>query len=212
MVMRDIALCELTQAPLHIAHVSTRESVQALREAKMRGVKVTAETAPHYFTLTDEAVRECGALAKMNPPLRLARDRDAIVEGLQDGTLDAIATDHAPHSESEKMAAFARAPNGIVGLETAVPISLSLVKKGVLSMMDLIRKMSTQPAQIIRVDNGLAVGKPADITVIDPDLVHVIEAADFRSKGRNTPFQGWKTTGKAIMTIVGGRVVYRHAS
>ena len=176
MVMRDIALCELTGSPLHIAHVSTRESVQAIREAKKRGVNVTAETAPHYFSLTDDAVRECGANAKMNPPLRLAEDRDAIIEGLQDNTLDAIATDHAPHSESEKSEAFEKTPNGIIGLETAVPISLALVEKGLLSMMDLIRRMSTHPAKIINVDNGLKVGRPADITVIDPHLTQVIDA------------------------------------
>jgi dihydroorotase len=209
MVMRDIALSELTGSHLHIAHVSTRESVQAIREAKKRGVNVTAETAPHYFSLTDDAVREFGANAKMNPPLRLTEDRDAILGGLQDGTLDAIATDHAPHSEIEKSEAFEKTPNGIIGLETAVPISLALVEKGLLSMMDLIRRMSTHPAKIINVDNGLKVGRPADITVIDPHLNQVIDANQFQSKSRNTPFQGWKTTGKAIMTIVGGKIVYR---
>jgi dihydroorotase len=141
--------------------------------------------------------------------LRLAEDREAIIEGLQDGTLDAIATDHAPHSESEKSEAFDKTPNGIIGLETAVPISLALVEKGFLSMMDLISRMSTHPAKIINVDNGLKVGRPADITVIDPHLNQVIDADEFQSKSRNTPFQGWKTKGKAIMTIVGGRVVYR---
>jgi dihydroorotase len=208
MVMRDIALSELTGSHLHIAHVSTRESVQAIREAKKRGVNVTAETAPHYFSLIDEAVREFGANAKMNPPLRLTEDRDAILGGLQDGTLDAIATDHAPHSEIEKSEAFEKTPNGIIGLETAVPISLALVEKGFLSMMDLIRRMSTHPAKIINVDNGLKVGRPADITVIDPHLNQVIDANQFQSKSRNTPFQGWKTKGKAVMTIVGGRVVF----
>ncbi|MEN8247139.1 MAG: dihydroorotase [Thermodesulfobacteriota bacterium] len=208
MVMRDIALCELTGMPLHLAHVSTRQSVQAIRDAKKRGIKVTAETAPHYFSLTDDAVRDCGANAKMNPPLRRADDKDAIVEGLQDNTLDAIATDHAPHSETEKNMAFEKTPNGIIGLETAISMSLALVHKGLLSMMDLIRKMSTQPAKIINVYNGLKVGMPADITVIDPDLPHVIDAGKFQSKSRNTPFHGWKTKGRAVMTIVGGRVVY----
>jgi dihydroorotase len=146
----------------------------------------------------------------MNPPLRLAEDRDAIIQGLQDNTLDAIATDHAPHSESEKSEAFEKTPNGIIGLETAIPISLRLVHQGCLSMMDLIRKMSTQPAKIINIKNELKVGRPADITVIDPDLPHVIDAGNFQSKSRNTPFQGWKTNGKAVMTIVGGRVVYRN--
>jgi len=209
MVMRDIALCELTGAPLHIAHVSTRESVHAIRDAKKRGVNVTAETAPHYFSLTDDAVIRYGANAKMNPPLRLAEDRDAIIKGLQDNTLDVIATDHAPHSESEKGAAFANTPNGVIGLETAVPISLNLVHKGLLSMMDIIRKMSTQPAKIINVNNGIKLGMSADITVIDPNLSHVIDSGAFQSKGRNTPFDGCKVKGRAVMTIVGGRVVYR---
>jgi len=208
MVMRDIALCKLTGSPLHIAHVSTRESVQAIRDAKRRGVRVTAETAPHYFTLTDAAVRTCGANAKMNPPLRSSQDREAVRQGLADGSLDAIATDHAPHSESEKNEGFEKAPNGIIGLETAIPISLALVEEGVLSMAELIRRMSTNPARIINVDNGLAVGLPADITVIDPQLSHVIDAGSFQSKSRNTPFQGWEVKGKAVMTIVGGRVVY----
>jgi len=208
MVMRDIALSELTGAPLHIAHVSTRESVHAIRDAKRRGVNVTAETAPHYFSLTDDAVQEYGVNAKMNPPLRLADDRDAIIEGLQDNTLDAIATDHAPHSESEKKGPFEKTPNGIIGLETAIPISLTMVHKGRLSMMDLIRKMSTQPAKIINIDNGLKIDRSADITVINPDLSHVIDAGEFQSKSRNTPFHGWQTKGKAVMTIVGGRVVF----
>ena len=209
MVMRDIALSELTGSHVHIAHVSTRESVRAIRNAKNRGVKVTAETAPHYFSLTDDAVRECGANAKMNPPLRHIDDRDAIIEGLQDNTLDAIATDHAPHSPSEKSEPFDKAPNGIIGLETAIPIGLTLVEKGLLSMMDLIRRMSTQPANIINVDNALEAGRPADITVIDPHLTQVVDARNFQSKSRNTPFQGRKLKGKAVMTIVGGRVVYR---
>ena len=208
MVMRDIALSELTGAPLHIAHVSTRESVHAIRDAKRRGVNVTAETGPHYFSLTDDAVQEYGANAKMNPPLRLADDRDAIIEGLQDNTLDAIATDHAPHSETEKKGPFEKAPNGIIGLETAIPISLAMVHKGQISMMDLIRKMSTQPAKIINIDNGLNVDMPADITIINPDLPHVIDAGEFQSKSRNTPFHGWKVKGRAVMTIVGGRVVF----
>jgi len=208
MVMRDIALCELTGARLHVAHVSTRESVRAIQCAKERGVLVTAETAPHYVTLTEDDVRTLGANAKMNPPLRHAADREAVRMGLKDGTIDVIATDHAPHSEAEKQGPFEKTPNGVIGLETAIPISLGMVHAGLLSMMELIRAMSTRPAAVINVKSGVKVGMPADITVIDPDLQHVIRAEKFRSKSRNTPFQNREARGRAVMTIVGGRVVY----
>jgi len=208
MVMRDIALSELTGAHVHIAHVSTKESVRAVRHAKQQGVKVTAETAPHYFTLTDEAVRDYGSNAKMNPPLRSSKDRQAIVDGLVDGTIDAIATDHAPHSPEEKDGPFAATPNGVIGLETAVPISMGLVHQEILSMTGLIRRMSSNPANIINAGNKLEVGRPADITVIDHKRSHVINADTFQSKSRNTPFDGWEVKGKAVMTIVGGKVAY----
>jgi len=208
MVLRDIALAELTDTAVHIAHVSTRESVRAIRDAKARGVKVTAETAPHYFTLTDNAVVEYGTLAKMNPPLRSQFDCEAICEGLADGTLDAIATDHAPHSSQEKDVDFTAAPNGIIGLETSVGLSLQLVKNGVLSFTRLVETMSTNPARILGLQNGLRVGFPADITVIDPELSYTVEADRFQSLSSNTPFDGRHLTGRPVLTMVGGRIVF----
>lgn len=208
MVMRDIALSELTGAAVHIAHVSARESVRAIRHAKARGVRVSAETAPHYFTLTDAAVVDCGTNAKMNPPLRSQADCEAICEGLADGTIDAIVTDHAPHSIKEKDVEFASAPNGIIGLETSVSLSLKLVKNGVLSVNQLIEKMSTNPARILGLENALHVGRPADVTIIDPGLAYTVDAASFQSLGRNTPFDGWHLIGKPVLTMVDGRIVY----
>lgn len=207
-VMRDIALCEMTRTPLHIAHVSTAESVQAIREAKMNGIPVTAETAPHYFTLTDEAVEAYGTRAKMNPPLRSARDMEAVREGLRDGTIDVIATDHAPHGEAEKNVSFQDAPNGVIGLESSLPIAMMLLEEGVLSMGGLIEKMSRNPARILGKDNRLIPGNPADLTLIDPQRSFTLRAQDFRSKSRNTPFDGWTVKGRVVMTIVGGRIVY----
>jgi dihydroorotase len=211
MVMRDIALCELTGSPVHIAHVSTEESVRAIRDAKERGVAVTAETAPHYFTLTDEAVKEYNTNAKMNPPLRSHKDREAIRMGLADGTIDVIATDHAPHSSIEKDVEFDLAANGIIGLETSLPLCLKLVSDGVITLTDLVAKMSTNPARVLGIENGLTVGNRADITIIDPDRSHRVNAADFRSLSRNTPFDGWEMNGKAVLTMVGGKVVFQDA-
>jgi dihydroorotase len=208
-VERDISLCELTGIPLHVAHVSTLESIRAVRAAKQRGVPVTAETAPHYFTLTDEAVETFGTNAKMNPPLRSQKDREAVIEGLADNTIDVIATDHAPHAPYEKDADFRSAPNGIIGLETSVPLSLRLVETGVITMADLIVKMSKNPAKILGIENGLKPGNPADLTIIDPERVHTIDADRFRSKSRNTPFDGRQVKGKAVLTMVGGRIVYQ---
>ena len=208
MVLRDIALSELTGAPIHIAHVSASESVRAIRDAKARGVAVTAETAPHYFSITDKAVNASGTHAKMNPPLRSEADRQAICEGLADGTLDAIATDHAPHSPKEKDGPFGSAANGIIGLETAVSLSLHLVRDGVLPLTRLVEKMSTNPARILGLESGLRVGQAADITIIDPDVEYEIDAADFQSLSRNTPFDGWQVKGRPVLTMVGGRVVY----
>ena len=209
MVIRDIALCELTQSRLHIAHVSTAESVRAIRDAKNRGVLVTAETAPHYFTLTDEAVGAYNTNAKMNPPLRSRRDREAIRQGLADGTIDVIATDHAPHALIEKEVEFDLAANGIIGLETSLSLSLKLVDDGVLTLTDLITKMSTNPARILGLESGLQVGYSADITIIDPDRSYRIEADSFQSLGRNTPFDGWDVKGRAFLTMVGGKVVFQ---
>ena len=208
MVLREIALSELTGAPVHIAHVSTRESVRAIREAKSRGVRVTAETAPHYFLLTDEAVREHGADAKMNPPLRSEEDRLAIRQGLADGTIDCIATDHAPHAPEEKAAGLEKAPNGIIGLETALATSLKLVEDGTLSLNGLIARMSTHPARILGVPCGLKAGNPADITMIDPAIGFTIESSLFRSRSRNSPFVGMQVKGKAVVTMVAGRIVF----
>jgi dihydroorotase len=207
-VMREIALSELTGSPVHIAHVSTAEAVREIRAAKARGVAVTAETAPHYFTLTDEAVASRGADAKMNPPLRSAADRLAVREGLADGTIDCIATDHAPHAPPEKAAGLADAPNGIIGLETALPLSLALAAEGVLPLPDLIAALTRRPAKILGVDCGLVPGLPADITIIEPDAAYTITPEIFRSRSRNSPFIGMPVKGRAFATLVGGRVVH----
>lgn len=205
MVYREAALAELTGAHVHIAHVSTRESLAVIAMAKQRGVKLTAETAPHYFTLTDEAVNGYNTNAKMNPPLRSENDRQAIRAALRDGTLDAIATDHAPHSVLEKELEFNEAANGIVGLETALSLGLALVREGVLSESRLVELMSVSPARILAVPGGsLGVGEVADITVIDPDARYVFTAGQSCSKGKNSPFIGWDLQGRAVMTLVGG--------
>ena len=209
MVQRDIALADLTGARVHIAHVSTRESVAAIRAAKQAGIPVTAETAPHYFMLTHEAVRTCGTNAKMNPPLRSAKDRAAIIEGLVDGTIDAIATDHAPHHPDEKNVAFEKAPNGIIGLETSVSLGLTLVAQGHLTLVDLIRKMSVNPSKILNIPCGLNKNASADITVIDLNIQTRVHAESFQSKSRNTPFDEWTLKGGPVLTIVDGRIVYQ---
>ncbi len=208
MVKRDIALSEATGAPVHIAHVSTAESVEALRAAKASGLPVTAETAPHYFALTDAAVKKWGTHAKMNPPLRSEADRAAIRQGLADGTIDVIATDHAPHSEREKAVAFGQAANGIIGLETAVSLSLTLVHAGVLSMTDMIAKMSTEPARILGLECGLQPRQTADITLIDPHSVYEVDVNRFQSLSRNCPFDKMRLKGRSALTMVGGRVVF----
>jgi len=209
MVLRDIALARFTGTRVHIAHVSTAGAVQAVRDAKAAGVQVTAETAPHYFTLTDEALRGFSTNCKMYPPLRGAEDVEAIKEGLRDGTIDAIASDHAPHSSVEKDVEFAYAANGIIGLETSLSLSLKLVLDGILTLPQLIEKMSTNPARILRISKGsLGPGCDADITVIDIDKAWTVDAGTFCSKSRNCPFDGWDLIGKAVMTIVGGEVRY----
>ncbi len=208
MVMRDIALSELTGSPVHIAHVSTMESVRAIRAAKKRGVSVTAETAPHYFTLTEDDVGQYDTNAKMNPPLRSKQDRKEVREGLADGTIDVIATDHAPHSSIEKEVEFDQAENGIIGLETSVSLSLKLVEDGVLKIDELVEKMSTNPARILKLENGLRAGNPADITIIDPDRLYTIDAKNFYSLSRNTPFNGKEVKGKAVLTMVSGKIVF----
>ena len=209
MVMREIALAELTNARVHIAHVSCEESVEAIRQGKKRGVKVTCETAPHYFTLTDKAVADYDTHAKMNPPLRSEKDRLAVIAGLIDGTIDCIATDHAPHSPLEKEVEFDQAAFGIIGLETSLALSLKLVHDGLITMETLVEKMSRNPALFLGIDNRLVSGNPGDITVIDPDKVHVLNPATFVSKSRNTPFAGLQVKGEAFLTMVEGRIIYQ---
>ena len=208
MVVRDIALSELTAVPIHIAHVSTAESVQAIREAKSRGVPVTAETAPHYFTLTDAAVKAYGTHAKMNPPLGSEEDRAAIREGLSDGTIEVIATDHAPHSSREKDVEFNKAANGVIGMEIAVSLGLKLVQEGVISITGLVEKMAAAPARILGLEKNLQPGSTADISIIDPDILYEVDVNKFQSLGKNCPFDRWQLTGKPVLTMVGGRVVF----
>lgn len=209
MVRRDIEIAGYTRTAVHICHVSTKGAVHAIREGKARGIRVTAETAPHYFTLTDEALRRYDTNFKMNPPLRSAEDVAAVREGLRDGTIDAIATDHAPQSSIEKDVEFEYAANGIIGLETSLGLSLKLVEEGVLTLEQLIMKMSTNPARILRIEKGtLKPGADADITIIDPAKAWTVDVRSFRSKSRNCPFDGWKLKGKAIITIVKGEIKY----
>ncbi len=209
MVVRDIGLSELTGARVHFCHISTAQSVEAIRQAKQRGVPVTCETAPHYFTLTDQAVTEYDTNFKMNPPLRSEADRMAVIQGLCDGTIDMIATDHAPHSVDEKDLEFDQAAFGIIGLETALALSLKLVQDGHLTMEELMVKMSKNPARLMGIENDIKPGNAADLTLIDPDTAFTINPDDFVSKSRNTPFAGMEVKGRAVMTIVGGRIVYQ---
>ncbi len=209
MVYRELALAELTGARIHIAHVSTGAATDLIRQAKKRGVRVTAETAPHYFTLTEEAVAGYNTNAKMNPPLRAEADRQAIRIGLQDGTFDAIATDHAPHSVLEKQVEFDRAANGIIGLETSLPLTLALVRAGVISEARLVELMSSAPARILGVAGGsLAIGEVADVTVIDPERKFHFTEEGIASQSKNSPFLGWPFQGKAVLTFLGGRITY----
>ena len=209
MTARDVMLAEFTGGRLHIAHISTRGAIDFVRQAKKRGVNVTCEATPHHFTLTDEAVRGYNTNAKMNPPLRRSEDVDAVRAGLADGTIDAIATDHAPHHIDEKNVEFAIAMNGIVGLETSLPLSLQLVKDGVLDLNSVIAKLTCGPCQALDIPRGtLAVGSIADIAIIDPDLEWTVVAEDLASKSKNTPFNEWIMTGAAVQTILAGKTVY----
>jgi dihydroorotase len=209
-VERDVALAELTGGRVHIAHMSARQSLRAVRAGKERGARVTCEVAPHHFTLTDEALRGYSTNVKMNPPLREEADRLAMLEGIRDGSVDAIATDHAPHHADEKALEFDRAPFGIVGLETAVPLCLDrLVHADVVGLPRLVELLSAGPARLLGVRGGtLLEGGPADITVIAPDVTVTIDAAALRSKSRNTPFDGWTLKGAVAATIVGGRMTF----
>jgi len=209
MISRDIALAELTGGRLHIAHISTSDAVEMVRRAKERGLPVTAEVTPHHLSMTDDAVNGYNTNAKMNPPLRGEHDREAVIQGLADGTIDCVATDHAPHSTIEKDIEFDRAANGVVGLETALSLILRLVEKGVLTLSQAIERMTAGPARVLGLEKGtLKSGTDADITIIDTAREWVVEADHFYSKSRNTPFDGWKMRGRAVKTIVGGRVVY----
>ena len=206
---REIVLAECSDTRIHICHVSTKGSVQLIREAKARGVKVTAETAPHYMLMTDELLRNKDANWRMNPPLREQQDCEAVIAGVLDGTLDCIITDHAPHAAEEK-ADFYKAPNGIVGLETSFAAANTALCKGrEMDLMKLIDLMSCRPAQILGVPGGtLKEGSPADIVLLDPDKVWTVDKTKFHSKSNNTPFHGMELTGKAVCTICGGKITY----
>ncbi len=194
---------------MHLAHISTAGSARMVREAKARGIPVTAEACPHHFTLTEELVRGYNTHAKMNPPLRTWTDVQAIREGLRDGTIDVIATDHAPHATQEKQQDFTEAPFGIVGLETALSLTLGLVEEGVLSIEQAVQKLTSAPAAAFGLKKGtLAVGADADVAIVDQQEEWEVDPSKFRSKSRNTPFVGWKVKGRVLTTIVGGRVVF----
>ncbi len=214
MVERDVSLAELTGGHVHIAHMSARQSLRAVRAGKERGVRVTCEVAPHHFTLTDAALdgpTKYDTNLKMNPPLREDADRDAMLDGIADGSVDVIATDHAPHHADEKMLEFDRAPFGIVGLETAVPIVFDrLVHAGRITLPRMIELLSVNAAKAMGLPGGnLSIGAPADVTVLAPDMNVKVHASALRSKSKNTPFDGWELRGGVAATIVGGRIVYR---
>ncbi len=216
MAARDVLLAEMTGGHIHIAHMSAWTTLEAVRQGKSRGVKVTCEVTPHHFTLTDDALGApvpYDTNTKMNPPLREARDRDAMLAGLRDGSIDVIATDHAPHHYDEKNVEFDRAPFGIVGLETAVPIALDrLVHGGWIGIPRLVELMSVNPARILRVPGGtLAEGAPADVTILAPDLRTTVDRVRLRSKSKNTPFHGWTFRGGVAATLVAGRTVYANS-
>ena len=210
-IAREICLAESLSLPVHICHVSTYSGVQLIREAKARGVQVTAETCPHYFTLTDAAIADFDTNTKVNPPIRAEKDRLAIIEGLKDGTLDCIVTDHAPHHEDDKNVEYALAAFGISGLETSFALSYTqLVKGGVLTLSELADKMSANPAAILNLQGGrLEVGAPADLTIVDLNKVWTIDPKDFVSKGKNTPFAGREVYGRVKYTVVDGDIKYR---
>jgi dihydroorotase len=214
MVARDIEIARFTGTRLHIAHISCRESVDMVRRAKADGVRISAECCPHHFTLTEEAVMCYDTSTKVNPPLRTADDVEALKKGLQDGTIDCIVTDHAPHAEAEKDVEYDYAPFGIIGLETAVGLAMAeLVAKGTLTLLQLVEKMSYNPARIINIDRGyFAEGAVADITIIDPEQQWVVEPGVFFSKSKNSPFIGRTLPAKVILTFVSGKVVYNAAA
>jgi dihydroorotase len=210
--VRDIILAKETGAHIHIAHVSTSGAIEAVRRAKSEGINVTCEVTPHHFTLTDSAVEGYDTNTKMSPPLRSEKHLEAIIEGIKDGTIDAIATDHAPHHADEKSFEYDRAPFGITGLETAVGLAFNeLVHKGIIDLVKLVELCSANPAKIFKLENRgtLKVGAFADVTIIDPELVWTYRNADSKSKSKNSPFDGWEFSGGVVATIVGGKIVYR---
>ena len=212
MVMRDAMLAEETGAHVHICHVSTAKSVDIIRRMKKRGVAITCETCPQYFTLTEDEILTQGSMARVNPPLRTAKDIKGIIAGLKDGTIDAIATDHAPHSAEEKSRPLTRAPSGMVGLETSLAITLTeLYHTGKMKLPEIIKRMTYTPASILRLSSKgrLSLGSDADITIFDPEEVWTIDPEQFASKARNTPFAGREVKGKVKYTIVGGNVIYQ---
>jgi dihydroorotase len=211
MVARELVLAEYTGAPVHIAHVSSELSVDLIRNAKKRGVRVTAETCPHYFALTDEACSGFNTLAKVNPPLRTQEDIEAVIEGLKDGTIDVIATDHAPHHVDEKNVEFNAAANGMVGFETALPLGVTLlVKPGHLTLQQLVEKMCTNPSQVLGIDKGtLETGKAADLTIVALDEKYTVDIRQLASKSKNSPFHGFELSGKVYYTLVDGKVIVR---
>jgi dihydroorotase len=210
-VLRDLALCRVTKSRLHIQHVSTRRAVEAIRQAKKEGIDVTTEACPHHFVLTDDEIgKEYNTNLRVNPPLRSREDRDAVIEALVDGTVDCIASDHAPHSLEEKDCEFDAAPAGMIGLETTLGlVKTYLIDKGYLDWADAIRKMTANPARILNLKGGtLAEGSPADITIIDPEKKWTVRADRFRSQSQNSPFIGWKLSGQVYRTILGGKIVF----
>lgn len=209
MVFRDISLLQRTGGRLHVAHISSGRAVDLVRMAKARGLPVTCEAAPHHFTLTEDAVRGYDTNTKMNPPLRTRSDVDAIIEGLRDATIDIIATDHAPHDRDGKEVEYSSACFGIVGLETALPLTLKLVQSKVLSLPQAIEKLTSAPARIFNLDCGtLGVGKNADIVIFNPEEEYEIDITQFRSKSKNSPYHGWKVKGRVVHTLVRGKIVY----
>ncbi|MCK5124940.1 MAG: dihydroorotase [candidate division Zixibacteria bacterium] len=212
-VLRDVKLAGLTNGKIHIAHISTAGAVEAVRRGKAEGIKVTAEAAPHHFSLTDDLIeKEFDTNLRVNPPIRTEFDRQAIIEGLADGTIDCIATDHAPHTEEEKDTVFDGAPPGMIGLETSLGLAITeLVEKGYLTLPDLLRKMSYNPAQIVGLTpNRLREGEVADLTVFNPEKSWIVKREKFKSKSKNSPFVGRKLKGKVMVTIMGGRVTFNN--
>jgi len=210
-VRRDIAFARETKSHIHVAHISTAAALDAVRQAKKAGIRVTAEVTPHHFTLTDENIGEFDTQYKMNPPLRSAADRDAMIEGLADGTIDAIATDHAPHAFHEKQVEFERAAFGIIGLESALPIAITVLHHHFkLPLWRIIELLSSGPARVFGLQGlgTLAPGTHADVTIFDPAKKWTYDASQSKSKSRNTPYDGWSFTGRVVATIVGGKVVY----